>query len=208
MSHPVTSDSPPPPGSAGKQISVLVVDDDPVVIATLRALISATGHSVRVASNGREAWEAFQRDPAAIVISDWHMPELDGLELCRRIRTRPSERYVYFILITAYGGKQQYALGMEAGADDFITKPLDLDELRARLHVADRILGLQLTLRRLEGLLPICAYCKRIRDESGAWESLEGYIGGRTEAHFSHGICDACEAKYFGDQLDPLPGRP
>lgn len=175
-----------------------------MLVATLKALITATGHSVRAASNGREAWAAFQHDPAAIVISDWHMPELDGLELCRLVRARPHERYVYFILITAYGGKQQYALGMDAGADDFITKPLDLDELRARLHVADRILGLQQQLRRLEGLLPICAYCKRIRDESGTWESLEGFIGGHSEAQFSHGICDDCDARVFGG-LPPAP---
>jgi phosphoserine phosphatase RsbU/P len=208
MSHPLASLATPVPADAAIPFSVLVVDDDPVLIATLKALITSTGHSVRAASNGLEAWESLQHNPAAIVISDWHMPGLDGLELCRRIRARAHQRYVYFILITAYGGKQQYALGMDAGADDFITKPLDLDELRARLHVADRILGLQQHLRRLEGLLPICAYCKRIRDESGAWESLEGFIGGRSEAQFSHGVCDVCEAKVFGDQLDQLTGCP
>lgn len=197
---------PPAQPEADKRPSALVVDDDPVVAATLHALVSAVGYTVRVAGNGREAWEALQQAPATVVISDWYMPEVDGLELCRRIRARPDERYVYFILITAYGGKQQYALGMDAGADDFITKPLDLDELRARLRVATRILGLRHDLHRLEGLLPICSYCKRIRSEDGSWDSIEAYVADRSEAHFSHGICDACAAAVFGAGPERLEG--
>jgi DNA-binding response OmpR family regulator len=92
------------------------------------------------------------------------MPEVDGPELCRRLRARATDRYSYFLLITATGGKQRYLEGMEAGADDFITKPIDIDELRARLKAAERILGLRKHVQQLEGLLPICAYCKRIRD--------------------------------------------
>jgi phosphoserine phosphatase RsbU/P len=203
MNHPPASPPPlPEQGVAGQRIPVLIVDDDPVLAATLDALMTGAGYAVRVAANGRLAWEALQHAPAAVVISDWQMPELDGLELCRRIRARPHQRYVYFILITAYGGKQQYALGMDAGADDFITKPLDLDELRARVRVAERILGLRQELHRLEGLLPICAYCKRIRNESGAWDSIEAYVAERSEAQFSHGICDDCSARIFGAELD------
>lgn len=204
-SHPVQG-APPAEQEAGKRPSVLVVDDDPVVAATLNALVSAVGYSVRVAGNGREAWDALQEAPATVVISDWYMPEMDGLELCRRIRSRAGERYVYFILITAYGGKQQYEVGMDAGADDFITKPLDMDELRARLRVAERILGLRRELQRLEGLLPICSYCKRIQDASGAWNSLEKYIMDRSDARFSHGICESCAATVFGAGTDRPEG--
>lgn len=202
-SHVPRMDSPPEP-EVGKRPAVLVVDDDPVVAATLNALVSAVGYSVRVAGNGREAWEALQEVPATVVISDWYMPEMDGLELCRRIRTRPGERYVYFILITAHGGKEQYEVGMDAGADDFITKPLDLDELRARLRVAERILGLRRELQRLEGLLPICSYCTRIQDGSGKWNSLEKYIMDRSDARFSHGICEDCAASVFGGGAEQL----
>src|SRR5207249_3259050 len=104
-------------------ISVLVVDDDPVSSAQLGALAKAAGYEVRSAPNGREAWELLQLARVPIVISDWYMPEMDGPELCRRIRARTREPYVYFILVTSRGGKEQYLAGMDAGADDFIAKP-------------------------------------------------------------------------------------
>ena len=180
---------------------VLVVDDDAVSRAQLSALAKAAGYAVTVAEHGGEAWDTLQLARFPVVISDWYMPELDGPELCRRIRARKSEPYVYFILITSRGGKQQYLAGMEAGADDFIAKPVDPDELRARLTVAQRMLGLRRELQQLEGLLPICAYCKRIRDDRENWSSLEGYIEQRSKAEFSHGICPECYRKYVEPQL-------
>src|SRR5205823_7343637 len=97
-------------------IPVLVVDDDAVSSSQLGALAKAAGYDVKTAFNGREAWELLQLARIPIVISDWYMPEMDGPELCRRIRSRVREPYVYFILVTARGGKQQYLAGMEAGA--------------------------------------------------------------------------------------------
>jgi CheY-like chemotaxis protein len=149
-------------------IAVLVVDDDAVSRAQLSALVRAAGYEVRTADHGREAWDALRVARIPVVISDWYMPELDGPELCRRIRARPNEPYVYFILVTARGGKEQYLAGMEAGADDFVAKPVDPDELRARLTVAQRILGLRRDLQQLEGLLPICTYCKQSPGRLGA----------------------------------------
>lgn len=202
----------PPPAGTGPEPGVrptaLVVDDDPVVAATLKAVVSKAGYAVRVARDGSEAWQALQQAPVSVVISDWYMPAMDGLELCRRIRARPDEGYVYFILITAMGGKEQYDRGMDAGADDFITKPLNLDELRARLRVAARILGLRRELKRLEGLLPICSYCKRIQDGAGEWNSLEVYITERSDARFSHGICERCYETVIQPQLDSMSGAP
>ncbi len=185
-------------------ISVLVADDDPVSRAQLSALARAAGYEVSMAEHGREAWDTLQLARIPVVISDWYMPEMDGPELCRRIRGRRDQPYVYFILITSRGGKDQYLAGMEAGADDFITKPVDPDELRARLKVAERILGLRRELQQLEGLLPICAYCKRIRDDRNDWGSLEVFIEKRSEAQFSHGICPDCYKKHVQPQLDGL----
>ena len=183
-------------------IPVLVVDDDPVSSAQFGALARAAGYNVSLAQNGREAWDLLQLARVPIVISDWYMPEMDGVELCRRVRGRTREPYVYFILVTSRGGKQQYLAGMEAGADDFIAKPVDPDELRARLTVAERILGLRRELQQLEVLLPICSYCKRIRNEREEWETLDKYLERRFDAQLSHGICPDCYTKYVQPQLD------
>src|SRR5437764_14849291 len=188
-------------GMTASAVSVLVVDDDPVSRAQLGALAKAAGYAVSVAEHGREAWQILQFTRVPVVISDWYMPEMDGVDLCRHIRARRDAPYVYFILITARGGKEQYLVGMEAGADDFIAKPVDPDELKARLTVAERILGLRRELQQLAGLLPICAYCKRIRDDAETWSSLEGYIEKRSEAQFSHGICPDCYKKHVEPQL-------
>jgi phosphoserine phosphatase RsbU/P len=184
------------------QVAVLVVDDDPVSSAQLSALAKAAGYSAHAVQNGREAWDALQLARYRVVISDWYMPELDGVELCRRVRARRNQPYVYFILVTSRGGKQQYLTAMQAGADDFIAKPVDPDELQARLGVAERILGLRRELEQLEGLLPICSYCKRIRNEREEWESLESYIEQRFETSFTHSICPDCYTKHVQPQLD------
>ena len=188
-------------------IPVLVVEDDAVSSSQLGALAKAAGYDVRTAINGREAWELLQLARIPIVISDWYMPEMDGPELCRRIRARTREPYVYFIMVTARGGKQQYLAGMDAGADDFIAKPFDPDELRARLKVAERILGLRKELQQLEVLLPICSYCKRIRNDKNEWEPLERYIETHFEKLVTHSICPDCYTRHVEPQLDRPPAR-
>lgn len=184
------------------QVSVLVVDDDPVACLQLRRVAEAAGYEVTVAQNGREAWDVLTRSHHRLVISDWYMPELDGVELCRKVRSRRNEPYVYFILVTSRGGKQQYLTGMQAGADDFIAKPVDADELQARLGVAERILGLRRSLQQLEVLLPICSYCRKIRNDQNEWESIETYIEHRFETQFTHSVCPDCYVQYVQPQLD------
>src|SRR2546428_4012906 len=171
-----------------KTIPVLVVDDDAVSSGELCARAKAAGYAPTAAADGREAWEMLQLSRFQVVISDWYMPEMDGLELCRRVRARRNQPYIYFIMVTSRGGKQQYLTGMEAGADDFIAKPVDPDELRARLTVRERILGLRTELQQLEGLLPICSYCKRIRNDRDEWQSLQDYIEQHCATQFSHSI--------------------
>jgi sigma-B regulation protein RsbU (phosphoserine phosphatase) len=141
------------------------------------------------------------------VISDWLMPQTDGLELCRRIRKSETSRYCYVILLTALQGKSNYLEAMRAGADDFVSKPYDPDELRARLLVAERIVGLQDRVKHLEGILPTCMYCKRIRDENDNWVHIEQYITQRTEASFSHGVCPNCFHEVLKPELDRMRPR-
>ncbi len=183
-------------------MNLLLAEDDAVARMTLSAVLKGLGYEVTEAEHGGEAWANLQLGYFPIVISDWSMPEIDGPELCRRMRARYTDRYSYFLLVTATGGKKRYLEGMEAGADDFITKPIDVDELRARLKAAERILGLRQHVQQLEGLLPICAYCKRIRDASEKWESIERYVEERSDAQFSHGYCPDCYEKHVRPQLE------
>src|SRR5947208_15987899 len=128
-------------------MDILVADDD----RTARFLLSSTlielGHSVTEATNGCEAWEAWKREHHQLVISDWMMPGVDGLELCRRIRAEEEPGFAYIILITARAGKANYLDAMDSGVDDFLGKPFERDRLLARVRVAMRILDLHQRLR-------------------------------------------------------------
>jgi two-component system cell cycle response regulator len=124
-------------------MKVLIAEDDRDSRELLGWLLQKLDYQVIATANGKEAWEAYKKGRFRIVISDVLMPELDGLELCRKIRLLKHSKYTYIILMTALIGKKDYLEGMEAGADDFVTKPFDLDELKARLRVAERIISFQ-----------------------------------------------------------------
>jgi two-component system cell cycle response regulator len=122
-----------------RQLQVLVVDDDDAARVTLTEAVRALGHLCRSASDGIEAWQLHQADPAQVILSDWKMPGMNGLELCRTMReaSLPGQ-YTQFILVTGLSDKERFLEGMAAGADDYITKPVDIDELEVRLRAACR----------------------------------------------------------------------
>ncbi|OPZ21143.1 MAG: Transcriptional regulatory protein TcrA [candidate division BRC1 bacterium ADurb.BinA364] len=122
---------------------ILVVDDDPLTLELLGAALRKWGHEVETASDGEEAWKSFQQNPAPMLLSDWMMPLCDGIELCRRIREADSDIYTYFIMITAKRERDDLIAAIEGGADDFLVKPVFIDELRAKIHAGQRILKLQ-----------------------------------------------------------------
>ncbi|MGH7528768.1 MAG: response regulator [Gemmatimonadales bacterium] len=181
---------------------VLLAEDDAVAGEALRAILTAQGHDVAMAGDGIEAWDVWRLSRPRVILSDWLMPGMDGLELCRKIRAQPPGPYTYFVMETIRSGLSSFLEAMDAGVDDFITKPIVPEELVARLKVAERILGLREELLTLEGLLAICSYCKRIRDEDGAWITLERYVEARSGARFSHGVCADCYEKYLRPQMD------
>jgi light-regulated signal transduction histidine kinase (bacteriophytochrome) len=125
---------------------ILVVEDAPVSRRLLQRCLQKWGHDVVVASNGAEAWQRFTEGDFRIVISDWTMPGMDGPEFIRRIRASPRPGYVYTVLLTAKSEKEDIVTGMDAGADDFVIKPFDQDELRVRLRAGERIVQLEQTL--------------------------------------------------------------
>lgn len=179
---------------------ILIADDDRMSALMLSRTLEQWGYDVVVVYDGVAAWECIASDnPPALAILDWMMPGLDGIELCTRIRATALKAPVYVILLTARAGRQDLVAGLEAGADDYLTKPFDPLELRARIHVGQRTISLIASVKRLTGMLPICAYCKRIRSDKDYWEQVEGYVTQHSDAVFSHGICPDCLAKEMAE---------
>jgi sigma-B regulation protein RsbU (phosphoserine phosphatase) len=188
----------------------LIADDDPVAAVAVSRSMSNWGFETTVVHDGLSAWEHLNgENPQSLAIVDWEMPGLEGPELCRRVRSVASRAHLYIVLLTARHSSTDLVAGLEAGADDYLIKPVDLNELRARVHVGVRVVSLQASLaekvaelqstldnvRRLRGLLPICAYCKRIRDDRNYWQRVEVYVSEHTDATFTHGICPSCLEK-------------
>ena len=185
-------------------MKILTTDDDEVARKVLTRTLKVLGHEVVETKDGHEAWAEYRLHHFNLIVSDWLMPGMDGIELTKLVRSENRQKYTYIIMLTSLEGKGRYLEGMEAGADDFINKPFDKETLAARLHVAERILNLQAEVKQLEGLLPICAYCKKIKDDGNQWQHMESYISRRTEANFSHGICPECYEKHMLPQLQML----
>lgn len=196
---------------------ILIAEDDRVSRRLLESHLLKWGHEVVVVEDGSQALAALQRDDAPeLAILDWMMPGMDGVEICRTVRAAASSRPLHLILLTARMGREDLLEGLEAGADDYVTKPFDPRELRARVRVGQRIIELQKDLQErvrqleealaqvdhLQGLLPMCAYCKKIRDDRNYWHQVESYVTARTAARFSHGICPECLENVIKPQLE------
>lgn len=203
-------------------MKILVAEDQSVSRHIVAANLRKWGYEVVAVEDGTRALEAMQGPaPPQLAILDWSMPGMDGIEICRRIRSGPQTRANYLILLTARKGQEDKIHGLQSGADDYITKPFDRGELRARVQVGIRVLELQQALaqrvqeleealsrvKTLQGLLPICSYCKKIRNDRNYWQQVEGYLGDHSEIQFSHGICPECYARYVQPELDQLQSR-
>ena len=195
---------------------ILIAEDDPISRSVLTTNLLDWGHEVVTAVNGVEALRASQEENAPrLVILDWMMPEMEGPDVCRRMRELQSIIPPYIIMLTARQGPREVVEAMQAGADDYLTKPYYRDELRVRVQVgvkmielqqrlSDRIGELQQALdqvKRLQGIIPICGYCKKVRDDEDYWQNVESYIATHSEAEFSHGVCPSCFAAVVEPQL-------
>lgn len=186
-------------------MKVLAVEDDPVALAVLTRTLRKLGHEAVTARDGEEALRLLETESVRMIVSDWMMPGVDGLELCRRVRGRLGSDYVYFVLLTGRepsADNQREAI--EAGVDDFLNKPLRELEIWMRLRVAERILRFATQVRQLEEFLPICGYCKKVRDDRNYWQQIESYINTRTGTDFSHSICPDCYTRVVTPQLEAL----
>ncbi len=185
-------------------MKILAIEDQPVAAMQLVAVLRSLGHEAEQVGDATAAWSRLINGKHRVVVSDWRMPGIDGLGLCRMIRDRGGD-YVYFILISSNRvTKENRQLALDAGVDDFLMKPVDPDELGMRLHVAGRIVGLAAQIKQLEGFLPICGYCKKIRDDGKYWQEIEAYFSQRQGTKFSHSICPGCYEQVVVPQLQKL----
>jgi phosphoserine phosphatase RsbU/P len=200
-------------------MKILIADDDAVSRRMLEVICRSWGFDVVPASDGEAAWRILNaEDPPPLVLLDWMMPGIDGLEVIRRVRNQTSSKPVYIILLTARSSREDVISGLLAAADDYVTKPFDRQELYARLQAGMRIVRLQLDLaakivdleaalsrvKTLQGLLPICSYCKRIRNDSNYWQQVESYVAEHSEAEFTHGVCPQCYDTIVKPEIDQL----
>jgi sigma-B regulation protein RsbU (phosphoserine phosphatase) len=196
---------------------ILIAEDHHVSRHLLERNLQNWGFEVISAENGTAAAKILDGpDAPAIAVLDWMMPEMDGAEVCRRVRQQTNRPYIYLLLLTAKSEKEEIAAGLDAGADDYVVKPFDPDELRARLKVGQRVVELERTLDRrvqdlqkalndvktLKRLLPICMYCKSVRDDQDYWRQIDEFIHTETGTDFSHGICPHCMERLHKGNLE------
>ncbi len=197
----------------------LIAEDDPVSRRLLERLLPKWGYELDVASTGDEAFElARHEESPRLLVLDWMMPGRSGPDVARELRLLDHGASYYILLLTAKSEQDEIVEGLCAGVDDYVNKPFHADELRARLACGRRVLELQGQLAsrvkeleealarvdELQGLLPICAYCKRIREGDEYIHSVEQYIASRSKAEFSHGVCPDCYAKHVQPEIDAL----
>ncbi len=184
-------------------MNILIADDSSTFRLILGGLLKKLGHEVRAVDSGLQAWHAVETSYFPVLITDWQMPEMDGMQLMKRVRAKHQEQYTYIIMLAARGGRESYLEAMHAGADDFLEKPPDEETLAARLLVAARIVGVQNHVKQLEAIMSVCSYCKNIR-EGDEWIQMEKYVAVHTGTHSSHGICPRCWETRVRPELEHL----
>jgi sigma-B regulation protein RsbU (phosphoserine phosphatase) len=204
-------------------MTILVADDHETNRKLLSAVLSAEGYTVRQVSDGGQALaELHAATEPLIGLIDWQMPVQIGPEVCRAARQAPNAALLFLILVTARGSMEDVVAGLNSGANDYVTKPFVEAELLARVRIGVRMLELQQTLanrvqeletalaqvKQLHGLLPICSYCKSIRDDRNYWRDVENYIAEHSPVQFSHGVCPDCFTKHVQPELEALGVKP
>ena len=202
---------------------ILVAEDDAVTRRIVESTLSRLGWDVITASEGAAAWRILEtlegKEAPELVVLDWMMPGLDGIQLCRKLRTTPGFELVYIVLLTSRAETEDLAMGLAAGANDYITKPFAPAELEARVRVGERMVRLQKSLasrisdledalshvKRLQGLLPICSYCKKVRNETNYWQQVDSYLSSHTDVELTHGVCPDCLANVMTQLDGPSP---
>src|SRR5258708_1758686 len=181
-------------------MKILVVDDDSLVRLIVRGGLKALGHEVVACESGAQAWSILRESQFHLLVTDWSMPEMDGIELTQMVRKVPRESYTYVIMLTGHESREDYLKAVRAGVDAFLVKPLDGALLEAQVSIAERIVGLQNHAKQMESIMTVCSYCKRVRDKN-EWISMERYVANEFKTLPSHTFCPSCFAEKFEPEL-------
>ena len=186
---------------------ILIAEDEYTTRLMVQVSLENWGYSVNSVADGKEAWEIFKKPEAPdVAILDWEMPEVDGVELCKRIKNLQRANPVYVILLTGRDSQKDIVQGFDAGADDYMTKPFNDDELRARVRVAERLVTIQSSLSQsveelksaldmvdtLQGSVPVCNNCQKIEGDNNKWHTLNECINERFDMRFTPEFCPEC----------------
>ena len=216
----MTTPAPTFPNSGSVPTRVLVAEDNEKTRTALVFLLQRHGYDVTVVNDGQAALDILLGpNPPHVALLDWEMPRLDGLHVCMAVRTMPTRQYTYIVMLTAHDQASDVLAAFAAGVDDFLSKPVDSAQLLARLRCGERVLALEergaariaelekalAEIHQLQRLLPICMYCKKVRDGSDYWHEIEAYIHRHTGTDFSHGVCPECMAAVVEPQSQATP---
>jgi CheY-like chemotaxis protein len=180
-----------------KRPLILVVDDMPQNLDLLVQVLEREGYALMLATDGAQALDFAAKEMPDLILLDILMPNMNGIEVCRRLKADPATQAIPVIFLTAQAKADEMLTGFEVGAVDYVTKPFRIPELLARVHVHVELRRAQCEIRILRGFLPTCAHCKKIRDKQGTWSAIETYITEHSEAQFSHSLCPDCVHIYF-----------
>lgn len=198
-------------GSLKKLMKILIAEDNKIPRKILIDHLNRWNYEVVVTEDGEQAWNVLKEENApSLAILDWVMPKMEGIEVCRKLRALNKKTFTYVILLTANERKEDIVEGLNAGADDYITKPFNSNELQSRVNAGVRIVKLEEELHTkideleeafknintLERIIPMCAWCKKIRDDSNFWLQVEDYISSHSDSEFTHSICPGCLDDY------------
>lgn len=198
-------------------MKILIAEDNLTQQLMLKSTFAELGYVPVVTGNGLVACEIMLKpDAPKLAIIDWLMPGMEGVDVCRKIREAKFYDPPYLIILTARNKTEDIVKGLKAGANDYIVKPYHVEELRVRIGVGRRVVELQAMLtgrikeleaarahiETLQGVLPICTYCKKIRDDKQYWQQVEAYLTDHSQAQFSHAVCPDCYKKHVQPMLD------
>ncbi|MEO6848238.1 MAG: response regulator [Chthoniobacterales bacterium] len=186
-------------------MKILIAEDDVPSRRLLETILKNLGHEIVSFADGKQAAEFYANNDISIIISDWMMPVMDGLEFCKVVRADPKSVYTYFILLTAKCDRESYLDAMKAGVDDFLSKPLDSTQLMIRLHVAERLVSHMEHIVKLESmLLTICAWTKQVKVGPDQWVPIDEFLHDQLGFRLTHGISPAA-AKLLETAGTPMP---